>query len=144
MIRDRIKRAARRVRRGLARRLGGDEQVVSATTSAPIPTPARQEPAPAVPTPPPVAAEPESADEPPHTPMNVETVQALFEDMVRPALQADGGDIELVKVEDDAVHVRLVGACSTCPSSTVTMKMGVERLLEEEFPQFRSLVQVPA
>ena len=76
--------------------------------------------------------------------MTVETVEALFDDMVRPALQADGGDIQLVRVDGFDVHVRLMGACSSCPSSTVTMKMGVERLLEEEFPQFRNLIQVPA
>lgn len=71
-------------------------------------------------------------------------VQAVLDEMVRPALQSDGGDITLVKVEDNDVHVRLVGACSSCPSSTVTMKMGVERLLREEFPQMRELVQVEA
>jgi Fe-S cluster biogenesis protein NfuA len=74
--------------------------------------------------------------------LTAEEVQALFEDMVRPALQSDGGDIDLVKVEDNDVYVRLVGACSSCPSSTVTMKMGVERLLAEEFPHFRHLIQV--
>lgn len=149
MIRDRIKRAARRVKRGVARRLGRDEQVVQATASAPLAT---STPAPSAPVPPPapepepepVTVAPTEPETSPHPPMNMETVTALFEDMVRPALQSDGGDIELLKVEDDSVHVRLVGACSTCPSSTVTMKMGVERLLEEEFPQFRSLVQVPA
>jgi len=76
--------------------------------------------------------------------LNAAAVQAILDEMVRPALQSDGGDIALVKVEDNDVHVRLVGACSSCPSSTVTMKMGVERLLREEFPQMRELVQVEA
>ena len=69
-------------------------------------------------------------------------VQAVLDEMVRPALQSDGGDITLIKVADNDVHVRLVGACSSCPSSTVTMKMGVERLLREEFPQMRELIQI--
>ncbi|MEQ1500995.1 MAG: NifU family protein [Myxococcota bacterium] len=69
-------------------------------------------------------------------------VEALFEDMVRPALQSDGGDLELVKVEQNDVYVRLVGACQTCPSSIVTMQMGIERLLQEEFPQFGRLIRV--
>ena len=49
---------------------------------------------------------------------------------------------EVVRVVDGEVRVTLVGACSTCPSSIVTMKNGIERLLEEEFEDFRSLVQV--
>ena len=62
--------------------------------------------------------------------------------MVRPALQGDGGDISLIKVEDNSIYVRLVGACSTCPSSIMTMKMGVEALLREEFPSLNELVDV--
>ena len=75
-------------------------------------------------------------------PLTREVVWELFEDMVRPALQADGGDIELVNVEDNDVYVRLTGACRSCPSSTITMKQGIERLLREEFPQFENLIQV--
>jgi Fe-S cluster biogenesis protein NfuA len=71
-----------------------------------------------------------------------EAVQELLDDMVRPALQADGGDILLVDVVGMDVHVRLVGACTTCPSSVMTMKMGVEALFKEEFPGFGELVQV--
>ena len=70
----------------------------------------------------------------------METVQEMFDDMVRPALQADGGDISLVKVEGGDVFVRLVGACSTCPSSTMTMRLGIERLLREEFEDFGDLI----
>lgn len=69
-------------------------------------------------------------------------VEAVIDDMIRPALQSDGGDIVLVKVEGVDVYVRLVGACSSCPSSTVTMKMGIERLLQEEFPQIGQIIQV--
>jgi Fe-S cluster biogenesis protein NfuA len=73
--------------------------------------------------------------------LTYDEVWELLDDMVRPALQGDGGDITLIKVEDNDVHVRLTGACSTCPSSIMTMKMGVEALLREEFPQMRELIQ---
>lgn len=71
-------------------------------------------------------------------------IQELLDDMVRPALQADGGDIQLVEVIGNDVHVKLVGACTTCPSSILTMKMGVEALFKEEFPGFGELIQVNA
>lgn len=74
--------------------------------------------------------------------MTMEAVEEVLDEMVRPALNADGGDIALVKIEDDDIYVRLVGACSSCPSSIMTMKMGVERLLQDEFPQMRDLIQV--
>ena len=51
-------------------------------------------------------------------------------------------DKKLLKVQDNDVYVKLVGSCSTCPSSIMTMKMGVEALLKEEFPIMRSLIQV--
>ncbi len=69
-------------------------------------------------------------------------IQELLDDMVRPALQSDGGDISLIKVDGMDIHVRLVGACSTCPSSIMTMKMGVEALFREEFEGFGELIQV--
>jgi Fe-S cluster biogenesis protein NfuA len=50
-------------------------------------------------------------------------------DAIRPALQADGGDIELVGIDDGVVKVNLVGACGTCPVSTMTLKAGVERII---------------
>lgn len=71
-----------------------------------------------------------------------ENVEAVLDELVRPALNADGGDITLVAIEGSDVHVRLVGACNTCPSSVMTMKMGVERLLQEEFPDMGDLIQV--
>lgn len=73
---------------------------------------------------------------------SLEMVQELFDEMVRPALQGDGGDIKLVKIERNDIYVRLVGSCQSCPSSTATMKMGVEALLREELPNFGSLIQV--
>lgn len=63
-------------------------------------------------------------------------------DKLRPMLMADGGNIELVDVKDEEVFVHLVGACGMCPSSTVTLKMGVERALKEEIPSIKRVVQV--
>lgn len=61
-----------------------------------------------------------------------ENVNAVLED-VRPYLIADGGDVELVSVEEGVVSLKLQGACESCPSSTTTMKMGIERRLKEKF-----------
>jgi Fe-S cluster biogenesis protein NfuA len=63
--------------------------------------------------------------------------------LVRPALQADGGDVELVDVTDDGVvSVRLTGACGSCPMSTMTLKMGIEKTLKEKVPGVKEVVQV--
>lgn len=63
--------------------------------------------------------------------------------LVRPALQADGGDVELVDVTDaGVVRVKLTGACGSCPMSTMTLKMGVERVLKEQVPGVTSVEQV--
>lgn len=71
-----------------------------------------------------------------------EQVQEVLE-LVRPALQADGGDVELVDVsEDGIVSVRLTGACGSCPMSTMTLKMGIERTLKEKLPNVKEVVQV--
>jgi Fe-S cluster biogenesis protein NfuA len=86
-----------------------------------------------------VAAPSDDAGEKELTP---DAIEAVLDAMVRPALQADGGDIAFVKVEANDVYVRLVGSCSSCPSSILTMKMGVERLLQEEFPAMGALIQV--
>lgn len=62
--------------------------------------------------------------------------------LVRPALQADGGDVELIDVtEDGIVKVRLLGACGSCPMSTMTLKMGIERTLKEKVPGVKEVVQ---
>ena len=74
--------------------------------------------------------------------ITLEAVQEILDDMVRPALQGDGGDISLIKIESNDIYVRLVGACSTCPSSIMTMKLGVEALLKEEFPSMNELIDV--
>ena len=71
-----------------------------------------------------------------------EQVQEVLE-LVRPALQADGGDVELVDVsEDGVVAVKLTGACGSCPMSTMTLKMGIERTLKEKIPSVKEVVQV--
>ena len=56
---------------------------------------------------------------------------------IRPMLQADGGDIELVDVEDGVVKVRLTGACGTCPMSQMTLKLGVESILRKNIPEVK-------
>ena len=57
-------------------------------------------------------------------------------EMVRPGLQADGGDVELVDVDDEGVvSVRLTGACRGCPMSQMTLQMGIERILKEQVPE---------
>jgi Fe-S cluster biogenesis protein NfuA len=67
-----------------------------------------------------------------------EKVEAALE-KIRPALQADGGDIELIDVSDGVVKVRLTGACAGCPMSTMTLKGGVERILKEEVPEVKEV-----
>jgi len=63
--------------------------------------------------------------------------------LIRPSLQADGGDVELVDVSDDGiVSVRLLGACGGCPHATMTLKMGIERILREQIPQVKSVESV--
>ncbi len=64
-------------------------------------------------------------------------------DSIRPMLQNDGGDIELVGIdEDNTVKVRLQGACRGCPGAAMTLKMGVERLLKEKVPEVKEVVSV--
>jgi Fe-S cluster biogenesis protein NfuA len=64
-------------------------------------------------------------------------------DVIRPYLQADGGDIELVDVTDDlTVKVRLTGACGCCPYSIQTLKAGVEQTLKREIPEVKEVVSV--
>lgn len=63
-------------------------------------------------------------------------------DKVRPFLQADGGDIELVGIEGRDVKVRLQGACKGCPGAAYTLKLGVEAALRREIPEFGNLIPV--
>ena len=70
-----------------------------------------------------------------------EVKQAL--EFIRPALQGDGGDVELVNVtEDGVVQVKLTGACGHCPMSTMTLKMGIERTLKDKVPGVKEVVSV--
>jgi Fe-S cluster biogenesis protein NfuA len=63
---------------------------------------------------------------------------------IRPNLQADGGDVELVDVTDDGiVKVKLLGACRGCPMSQMTLKMGIEKYLKKEVPDVKEVVAVP-
>jgi len=90
-----------------------------------------------------VAATPAAADS--AAPFTADELEVIFDDLVRPALNMDGGDLNLVKIDGHDIHVTLVGACQTCPSATITMKMGIQRLLEEEFPSWTGqIMQVDA
>ncbi|MCS7198739.1 MAG: NifU family protein [Caldimicrobium sp.] len=71
-----------------------------------------------------------------------EAVERALE-KVRPMLQADGGDVELVEVtQDGVVKVRLQGACGCCPMSVMTLKMGIERFIKREVPEVTEVVAV--
>ena len=63
-------------------------------------------------------------------------------DELRPYLMADGGNVEVVELDGPIVKVRLQGACGSCPSSTMTIKMGIERKLREAIPEISEVVQV--
>ena len=63
-------------------------------------------------------------------------------DKVRPALQADGGDLEYHGMEGNFAKVRLTGACYGCPMSTITLKMGIEAALKEEIPEIEGVIAV--
>jgi len=70
-----------------------------------------------------------------------EKVQAAL-NRIRPALQADGGDAELIEVKDGVVKVHLTGACGGCPMSTMTLKQGIERAIRQEVPEIKEIVAV--
>ncbi len=68
-----------------------------------------------------------------------EKVEAVL-DKIRPSLEADGGNVELVDVKDGVVKVKLTGACAGCPMSTMTLKNGIERILKKEIPEVKEVV----
>lgn len=70
-----------------------------------------------------------------------EKIEKALED-IRPSLQADGGDIQLVDVEEGIVKVKLTGACSGCPMSAMTMSLGVERAIKEMVPEVKKVITV--
>ena len=61
---------------------------------------------------------------------------------IKPQIQADGGDIELVDIENETVKVRLRGACVGCPMSALTLKQGVERLIKARVPEIKNVIAV--
>ena len=70
-----------------------------------------------------------------------EKVEAVL-DKIRPALISDGGNVELVDVNDGTVQVRLTGACDGCPMATMTLKMGIEQILRQEIPEVKEVIAV--
>ncbi len=70
-----------------------------------------------------------------------ENVEKVLDEL-RPFLMADGGNVEIVEIDGPIVKVRLQGACGSCPSSTMTLKMGIERKLKEMIPEVSEVVQV--
>ena len=77
------------------------------------------------------------------TPSLKDKVQSVL-NLIRPAVQADGGDIELVDVSTDGiVQIRFHGACHGCPSSTMTLQDGIQRNLREKIPEIKQVLPVP-
>lgn len=81
--------------------------------------------------------------------MSEQTTGSLHErvanviETIRPSLQADGGDVELINVSDDGnVQVRLQGACHGCPMAAMTLQMGIERILKNQVPEVKSVENV--
>lgn len=72
--------------------------------------------------------------------METEVKEAL--NLIRPRLQADGGDVEFVSIDEGIVKVRLTGACGGCPMATLTLKNGIERFLKDRVPEVKSVEQV--
>ncbi len=73
--------------------------------------------------------------------MTRENVEEVL-DKIRPSLMRDGGNVELVDVNDGTVQLRLTGACAGCPMSTMTLKMGIEQILKQEIPEVKEVVAV--
>ena len=73
--------------------------------------------------------------------LTLENVEKVLDEL-RPCLVADGGNVEVVELDGPIVKVRLQGACGSCPSSTMTLKMGIERKMRECIPEVSEVVQV--
>ena len=73
--------------------------------------------------------------------LTLENVATVLDEL-RPFLMADGGNVEVVEIDGPIVKVRLQGACGSCPSSTMTLKMGIERKMRESIPEVSEVVQV--
>jgi Fe-S cluster biogenesis protein NfuA len=74
--------------------------------------------------------------------LSKDAVEKVLNEKIRPGLMMDGGNIDLVKVEDNKVYVKLVGACHGCPGAQMTLQMGVERILRSEFTELEAVVPV--
>jgi Fe-S cluster biogenesis protein NfuA len=70
-----------------------------------------------------------------------EKVEAVLND-IRPNLQADGGDVELIDVSEGIVKLKLLGACGGCPMSALTLKNGIERILKKEVPEVKEVIAI--
>ena len=70
-----------------------------------------------------------------------EKVEAVLA-QIRPALQSDGGDVELVDVNEGVVSLKLKGACAGCPMATMTLRHGIERILKEQIPEVKEVIAV--
>ena len=73
--------------------------------------------------------------------LTTENVEKVLDEL-RPFLMADGGNVEIAEIDGPIVKVRLQGACGSCPSSTMTLKMGIERKLREMIPEVSEVIQV--
>ncbi|MDB9447010.1 NifU family protein [Anabaenopsis sp. FSS-46] len=73
--------------------------------------------------------------------LTIENVETVLDEM-RPYLMSDGGNVELVELEGPIVKLRLQGACGSCPSSAMTLRMGIERRLKEMIPEIAEIEQV--
>lgn len=74
--------------------------------------------------------------------INKESIETIL-NKIRPSIQADGGDVELVNIrEDNVIEVRLKGACNGCPMATLTLKAGIERIIKEEIPAVKEVISV--
>ena len=73
--------------------------------------------------------------------LTLDNVEKVLDEL-RPFLMADGGNVEVVEIDGPVVKVRLQGACGSCPSSTMTLKMGIERKMRESIPEVSEVVQV--
>ncbi|MBD2151416.1 NifU family protein [Pseudanabaena sp. FACHB-1277] len=73
--------------------------------------------------------------------LTTENVENILDEL-RPYLMSDGGNVELVEIEGPIVRLRLQGACGSCPSSAMTLRMGIERKLREEIPEIGEIEQV--
>ena len=72
----------------------------------------------------------------------IRKLEKIFDDQIRPALEAHGGGAEIVDVADNRVYLRLFGGCQGCSASTATLKDGIEKLVKENFPEIEEVVDV--